>query len=404
MLARVHTGAARRRAAGGLQSRQLQDRAAQDPLSQGRLVQDPPRQGLPDGEETGGWAGGAIRVERRPFPAFPRSKAGAQGAGPSAEALQWALDRAGAEATTAAAVAGLAQGFADAAAAKDGGRALERWRARAVGELGGDARRITAVAKAWRRTARERGMAHALFKVAAEEGSVEAAYHYGVLLGLGELAVPGGRALGTRIIRQLAAIGHPPSQAVVADHCLAAGQRQAGLDLLLSAANHSAAAALRLGDAYRTQAPPDHAAAAHWYARAAERGLPQGYFMLGAMSARGDAPDHETAFRMFERAAAGGSVEAQYNVGVCCLAGRGTERNPRLAAEYWAMAAAQRFPPALLNLAALLLDGPGVPRNVPRARALLAIAADCDGPVRSEARARLARLDRERAETGCVIL
>ncbi|KAJ1726665.1 hypothetical protein LPJ61_005036, partial [Coemansia biformis] len=354
--------------------------------------------------------GGLVEVERRPFPRFTASKDGTGDLVPQSAVLRRALDKAKVSVSLER-LEGLATGFLQANSARDVGPAMEAWRRRVLSEFDGDMRSITVAANVCRQVSSDKSMAYALLKVAAEEGHANAAYHYSVLLGTLQISIPNGRNVGAQIIKRLAGINHPPSQIVLADRHFALGNHQAGLELLHSAAQHSAVAAFKLGEVYRKASPADHEAAEHWYARAAERGLSDGYFMLGNMRSRGDTsggvPDYEAAFHMFEWAAAGGNAESQYNVGVYYLEGKGVERNPRLAAEYWAMAAAQRFPVALLNLGKLVAEGTEVPRDLRRARTLLTIAADCSGPdgfIRDEATALLDRLDHVGKDTQCTIL
>ncbi|KAJ2763714.1 hypothetical protein IWQ57_005469, partial [Coemansia nantahalensis] len=289
--------------------------------------------------------------------------------------------------------------------------AMEAWRKRVLGEFGGDAQAITQVAGVCKQVSRDGSLAHALYKVAAEEGHVEAAFQYGVLLNTRQLVLPNGPSVGKEIIERLAQLKHPESQVVVANYCLQRRRYREAIELLHQAAEHSGVAAFKLGEVYRKAAPPDYTAAEHWYGRAAELGNCEGYFMLGNMRMRGDAsagvPDYESAFHMYEWAAAAGHVESQYNVGACYMEGRGVERSPSLAAEYWRMAAVQQFPMALLRLGKLLLEDKGDPRSLRQAQDLLHTALECsdsDDSIRSEATELLGRLDKAQPNAQCTIL
>ena len=68
----------------------------------------------------------------------------------------------------------------------------------------------------------------------------------------------------------------------------------------------------------------------------------------------------------FNSAARLGSAEAQYNMGRCCLAGYGVEKNIHQAFEYFKTASAQGLPPAQLECAKLYLSGiAAVPEHNP---------------------------------------
>ncbi|PIA15189.1 HCP-like protein [Coemansia reversa NRRL 1564] len=174
------------------------------------------------------------------------------------------------------------------------------------------------------------------------------------------------------------------------------------------------AAAFKLADAYRkgSLAEGDIAAAIKWYTHAGKSGVVEAYFALGNMYSRGEGtsdgnPDYKAAFDMFEIAATRGNVESQYNMGHYYLEGKGVEKDPHLAAEYWGMAAAKRFPIALLNLGKLYAEGKELPQNIRRGKDLLNVAIECSGPdgfIKSQAQSLLDRIEKQQRDTWCVIL
>ncbi|KAJ2817197.1 hypothetical protein FBU31_006307, partial [Coemansia sp. 'formosensis'] len=267
---------------------------------------------------------------------------------------------------------------------------LEKWRQDVLDAFNGDLKEITRAAGVFAKLSPKKFLAHALYKVAAEEGYQNAAHHYAVIMGTGSVGVPGAMAQSLAIIKDLVALGHPQSHVTLADIKIRSGskesQRQA-VELLETAWRlGEAAAAFRLGNVYREGAvvDRDYARAIVWYDRASEKDAPEGHFMVGTMYSLGlgtadGKPDRAAAFARMERAALAGSVEAQYNLGLFYMEGLGVEKNLGLTVEYWSMAAAERFPVAMLNLAKLLMEGKVVTKDVRRARNLLEAAVASSG-------------------------
>ncbi|KAJ2781010.1 hypothetical protein GGI15_003345 [Coemansia interrupta] len=351
----------------------------------------------------------AIRVSRQAFTRFPVPATGTSSLMPRAHVLSTLLSTNHVQIPMAA-LQELAHGFARInTVSAPVGPAMEAWRAQALERFGGNLNDMTRVGRMLGRTAENRSLAHALLKVAGEEGHWDALHYYAILLGAGAIRQEGGRAQGTRWVEQLAYAGHANSALALAD----AGMHRRTPEGVQSAkrwarrageASNDAAVVFRVAEVLRRAG--EHAEAALWYERAGQAGVAEAHFALGGMwrdgllaSSEGD-DGAQRAFACFERAALGGVAEAQFNVGVCYMQGAGVAASARLAAEYWAMAAAQRFPAAALNLGMLCAAGAsGFDRDVERARGMLGLAVDCaggEGVVAERARDALRALDARR--------
>ncbi|KAJ2380970.1 hypothetical protein GGI05_006133, partial [Coemansia sp. RSA 2603] len=97
------------------------------------------------------------------------------------------------------------------------GPAMEAWRTQALSQFSHDLGDMTQAARVLGSTARNRSLAHALIKVAGEEGHWDALHYYAVLLGGRAIRQEGGQALGARWIEQLAGGGHVQSMLALAD-------------------------------------------------------------------------------------------------------------------------------------------------------------------------------------------
>ncbi|KAJ2305187.1 hypothetical protein IWW55_002065 [Coemansia sp. RSA 2706] len=293
---------------------------------------------------------------------------------------------------------------------------LEQWQDSVLPSFNLDITAIYHAARLFDLISADKGMAQALHKVAAEHGNADAAFAFGLALMRGQLRAPNGPAEGTRIVRALSDGGHPMSQIVVAEIYLNANayaRRAQGIALLEQAAAKSPVASYKLGEIYRRSdvVARDMDQAREWHVRAAKAGIADSYFHLGTMLASGEgkkgASDLPGALRMYELGAAAGSVESQYNAGMCYLQGRGAAKNVDLAVEFLVLAAAARFPVALLNLGKLFVEGAEVPRDLRRGRNYLEIAKQCgggaDGFIGGEAEKVLEK-HRHIKEMQCVIL
>lgn len=85
----------------------------------------------------------------------------------------------------------------------------------------------------------------------------------------------------------------------------------------------------------------DHAAAAQLYKRAAECGLPEAEYNLGCcyLAGRGTEQNYVEAYRYFVSAAERGLAPAMFKAGECCENGTGTARDLGAAAKWYAAAA-----------------------------------------------------------------
>lgn len=77
--------------------------------------------------------------------------------------------------------------------------------------------------------------------------------------------------------------------------------------------------------------------------------------------------DYATALREWTPLAAQGDVEAQYNLGVLYMDGKGVARDYEAAVGWFRKSAEAGHPPAQHNLALMYANGAGVTRNYPEA-------------------------------------
>ncbi len=106
----------------------------------------------------------------------------------------------------------------------------------------------------------------------------------------------------------------------------------------------------------------DLAAAADWYARAADAGHAPAMTSLGVLylEGRGADADAERALALFERAADAGDARGLNNLGLLHARGDAVEQDYGRAAELFRAAADQGLPSAMTNLAVLYENGFGV--------------------------------------------
>ncbi len=88
--------------------------------------------------------------------------------------------------------------------------------------------------------------------------------------------------------------------------------------------------------------------------------------------------DFSTALRIWQPLADGGDVRALTSAGLMYQTGRGIERDPVVAAQYYSRAANMGFPAAQNSLAVLYESGLGVRRDLIQAVALFRLAAEQD--------------------------
>lgn len=112
-------------------------------------------------------------------------------------------------------------------------------------------------------------------------------------------------------------------------------------------------------------------------------GDPEAQFMLGQLYdlGRGVERDPVAAFQWYLSAARIGHAESQFNVAVMLDAGRGAPRDRREAAIWYARAASLGDPRAAFNLGMLFEAGEGAPKDLDLARAWYAAAASIPASV-----------------------
>jgi TPR repeat protein len=139
------------------------------------------------------------------------------------------------------------------------------------------------------------------------------------------------------------------------------------------------AAETRLGWLYRTGrgVARDYNTALHWFSLAAHQGSPAGEYSLALLyqEGQGVTRDYAEAARWYRLAATQGNAKAQNNLGWAYQTGRGVPQDYAEAAHWYRLAADQGQRDALGNLGLLTLDGRGVPRDRAEGERLLRRAA-----------------------------
>ena len=108
--------------------------------------------------------------------------------------------------------------------------------------------------------------------------------------------------------------------------------------------------------------------ARRWMRKAASENQPSALHALGMeYLEKGDAAE---AVSLFRKAVEGGSVAAQYQLGLCCEEGKGMKRSLSSAVKWYEAAAKDENVPALLKLSELYAAGTGVPQDANRAAEL----------------------------------
>lgn len=122
---------------------------------------------------------------------------------------------------------------------------------------------------------------------------------------------------------------------------------------------------------------PDYTLAARYYAKAAEKNLPQAQNNLGALyyEGRGVQQDYATAQRLYGQAAEAGHPVAQYNLAVMIGQGRAGEPDRAGMIDWLTKSAAQGYPRAQAQLARFYLEGVGVDKDAVKAAQLFLAAA-----------------------------
>ena len=147
----------------------------------------------------------------------------------------------------------------------------------------------------------------------------------------------------------------------------------AGMLLFLNACKNESEAGAELYERYQAALLAEDAAekerASDYLQQAAENGHALAMCRLGQrLMATGKPEDTTAGFAWMERAAATDDAEGLYLLGLCYDQGRGTEKNPDLAAECWRKAAALNHAPALVTLGMAYANGyGGLEKNMEKA-------------------------------------
>lgn len=125
------------------------------------------------------------------------------------------------------------------------------------------------------------------------------------------------------------------------------------------------------------------------FEKAAAEGHPGALYNLGIIAIGRTPPDFAAAARDFRKAAEAGDADAAYSLALMYREGRGVERDVEQAARWMEMAADERNLAAEVEFALMQFNGVGVDKNEPAAARLFARAANKDNP---SAQNRLARI------------
>lgn len=213
--------------------------------------------------------------------------------------------------------------------------------------------------------AEERGdtaQAEALYKQAADEGSLPSVMALGILK-----MQKDARAEGLRLLSQAAAGGYTPAKKFLAQIYENGGgmgftpEPKKAFQLYTAVANSGDSEAyIDLGRLYETGVgvEKNKAKAAEMYKKAASFGLPEGMYNMGriAIIGKGVAQDRKAGVQWLEKAAAAGSTNAQRDLGVLCARGDWVPKNLAKAKKLLKEASASGDTEATLALAKILMD------------------------------------------------
>lgn len=150
--------------------------------------------------------------------------------------------------------------------------------------------------------------------------------------------------------------------------------------LRVAAAGGDAGAAFEIANRYMEGrfVEQDLAAAAHWYGRAATRGVVPAAFRLGSLYEQGRGVDRnrDGAIAWYERAALGGNPRAMHNLAVMAAEGGGEGPDFVRAASWFIPAANRGLADSQFNLAVLYARGMGVERDLMESYKWFALAAN----------------------------
>ncbi|KAJ2554927.1 hypothetical protein EV175_002426 [Coemansia sp. RSA 1933] len=295
---------------------------------------------------------------------------------------------------------------------------MEAWRRDVLVAFGGDFSEVTLAASLFGKTSRNKALACALFKVAAEEGYQNAAYNYALLIGTKEMKVDGGNVLSKKIIQELTQLNHVPSMLVMSDIKLRDKNvndvKEAVTILKRAAKLKSGHAHFRLGYIYSSGllGKPDYKRAIEYFGKLNEFNSPDGYYVIGCMLAQGKGtfdgkPDMKAVIENFEKAAAMGSSVSQYELGLRYVDGIDVAKDMDLGVEYLKLAAEGKMVLAMLKLCSLYILGTDVSKDYKEARRYLNDAAKYAGSndnLVDRVRQMRAKLDELDKKSWCTIM
>ncbi|WP_027486723.1 peptidoglycan-binding protein [Allorhizobium undicola] len=121
----------------------------------------------------------------------------------------------------------------------------------------------------------------------------------------------------------------------------------------------------------------DHAKAAQWYQRAADRGLAPAQYRLAGLYEKGTGVSRDLgrAKALYQQAAEAGNASAMHNLAVIYASGADGKQDMALAAEWFARAAEQGVADSQFNLAVLYAQGSGVKADLEASYKWFSIAA-----------------------------
>ncbi|KAJ2756283.1 hypothetical protein H4S06_003316, partial [Coemansia sp. BCRC 34490] len=276
---------------------------------------------------------------------------------------------------------------------------MEIWRRDVLAAFGNNYSDITLAASMFGKTSRSKTFACALYKVAAEEGYPNAAYHYAILIGTKELKVNGSNALSIKIIKELAELNHVPSIFVLADMKIRSrntNDTKHAVRLLEKLAEQkNGHACYRLAQIYSGGLggiERDYKKAIYWYDRLEQVGSSVGHSRVGLMLSKGEGtadgkPDPKGAMKRFEIGAAKGDTASQYELGRIYIEGTIVAKDLDLGLEYARLAAEGGHVLSMLILCSIYMDGAEVPKDYVASRKYLQQAIEHAGSDRAYYRA-----------------
>lgn len=189
------------------------------------------------------------------------------------------------------------------------------------------------------------------YRKAAEQGNVDAQNYLWTCYYHGD-GVERDETEGLVWLRRAAVGGHPVAQCNMAHHV--DGDVEAANWLRKSADQGFAVAQEELGKCYETGCgvTQDWTEAAAWYRRAGSHGSVS--FAKLQLEGMGVPKNTDEAIRVFKTLADQDIADAQYNLGLCYLHGKGVQRNPDKACQYFARASWQEDEAAANELKLLM--------------------------------------------------